>query len=52
MASPSPQKAGRGAKARICVHCGRAFRRTEHLERHVRTRKPAIGVGVMGGEDD
>jgi hypothetical protein len=49
MPSPSPQKAGRGAKARICVHCGRAFRRTEHLERHVRTRKPAIGVGDMGG---
>lgn len=49
MPSPSPQKAGRGAKARICVHCGRAFRRTEHLERHVRTRKRTVGVGVMRG---
>ncbi|KAL2867862.1 C2H2-type zinc finger protein [Aspergillus lucknowensis] len=26
-----------GAKTRTCVHCGRSFRRTEHLERHVRT---------------
>ncbi|KAJ5649597.1 uncharacterized protein N7484_003320 [Penicillium longicatenatum] len=34
--SPSPQIKGR-AKARICNHCGRGFRRTEHLERHVRT---------------
>jgi hypothetical protein len=49
MPSPSPQKAGRSAKARICVHCGRAFRRTEHLERHVRTRKRTVGVGVMRG---
>ncbi|RAH47865.1 uncharacterized protein BO95DRAFT_461615 [Aspergillus brunneoviolaceus CBS 621.78] len=34
-----------GAKSRICVHCGRSFRRTEHLERHVRTHtkeKPYI----------
>ncbi|KAF9891207.1 hypothetical protein FE257_004771 [Aspergillus nanangensis] len=34
-----------GAKARICEHCGRSFRRTEHLERHVRTHtkeKPYI----------
>ncbi|KAJ5176915.1 uncharacterized protein N7482_002792 [Penicillium canariense] len=47
MPSPSPQKLGRGAKARICIHCGRAFRRTEHLERHVRTHtkeKPFICV--------
>ncbi|KAL4925138.1 C2H2-type zinc finger protein [Aspergillus undulatus] len=29
--------AGAGAKTRTCVHCGRSFRRTEHLERHVRT---------------
>ncbi|KAJ6130270.1 hypothetical protein N7512_003050 [Penicillium capsulatum] len=35
MPSPSPQ-AGR-AKVRVCIHCGRGFRRTEHLERHVRT---------------
>ncbi|KKK15442.1 hypothetical protein ARAM_005354 [Aspergillus rambellii] len=26
-----------GAKSRICIHCGRSFRRTEHLERHIRT---------------
>ncbi|KAL2852123.1 hypothetical protein BJX68DRAFT_59280 [Aspergillus pseudodeflectus] len=26
-----------GTKSRTCVHCGRSFRRTEHLERHVRT---------------
>ncbi|KAJ6107473.1 hypothetical protein N7523_008796 [Penicillium sp. IBT 18751x] len=45
MPSPSPQTSGRGAKARICIHCGRGFRRTEHLERHVRTHtkeKPFI----------
>lgn len=47
MASPSPQRTGRGVKARICNHCGRAFRRTEHLERHVRTRKLSLGVGVV-----
>jgi hypothetical protein len=28
-----------GTKSRTCVHCGRTFRRTEHLERHVRTRE-------------
>ncbi|KAJ5573692.1 uncharacterized protein N7459_008119 [Penicillium hispanicum] len=45
MSSPSPQPKGRAAKARICGHCGRGFRRTEHLERHVRTHtkeKPFI----------
>lgn len=36
MPSPSP---ARGARVRICVHCSRTFRRTEHLERHIRTRK-------------
>ncbi|KAJ5653267.1 hypothetical protein N7490_000270 [Penicillium lividum] len=44
MTSPSPQVKSR-AKARICNHCGRGFRRTEHLERHVRTHtkeKPFI----------
>ncbi len=24
--------------AKTCPHCGRTFKRTEHLERHVRTR--------------
>ena len=24
---------------RRCSHCGRTFKRTEHLERHVRTRE-------------
>lgn len=47
MPSPSPQTAGRGAKARICIHCGRGFRRTEHLERHVRTRKYRWGHAIM-----
>ena len=41
-ASPAPRGARRSsigaAKARVCVHCGRNFRRTEHLERHIRTR--------------
>lgn len=23
---------------RLCPHCGRSFKRSEHLERHVRTR--------------
>lgn len=39
--SHSPRGARRSsveAKPRVCVHCGRSFRRTEHLERHVRTR--------------
>ncbi|KAJ5104562.1 hypothetical protein NUU61_001909 [Penicillium alfredii] len=47
MPSPSPQmqRGARGGKARVCIHCGRNFRRTEHLERHVRTHtkeKPFI----------
>ena len=28
----------RAGDARSCLHCGRTFKRTEHLERHVRTR--------------
>ncbi|PYH98670.1 hypothetical protein BO71DRAFT_425917 [Aspergillus ellipticus CBS 707.79] len=52
MLSQSPSQSARssrrssvGAKSRVCVHCGRTFRRTEHLERHVRTHtkeKPYI----------
>ena len=36
-----------GAKARVCVHCGRSFRRTEHLERHVRTRNIYPPYGLL-----
>ncbi|PWY96412.1 C2H2 type zinc finger domain protein [Aspergillus sclerotioniger CBS 115572] len=39
------RRSNAGAKTRVCVHCGRSFRRTEHLERHVRTHtkeKPYI----------
>ncbi|KAB8233121.1 uncharacterized protein BDW43DRAFT_94552 [Aspergillus alliaceus] len=49
--SPQPRGTRRssvGAKARVCDHCGRTFRRTEHLERHVRTlilRSDAIRFG-------
>ena len=28
-----------GGNVRLCPHCGRTFKRTEHLSRHVRTRK-------------
>lgn len=28
-----------GSNIRLCPHCGRTFKRTEHLSRHVRTRK-------------
>ncbi|EMT68886.1 hypothetical protein FOC4_g10004981 [Fusarium odoratissimum] len=28
---------GAGVNLRMCPHCGRTFKRTEHLERHVRT---------------
>lgn len=30
---------GGGGNLRMCPHCGRTFKRTEHLERHVRTRE-------------
>lgn len=30
---------GLGPDARSCPHCGRTFKRTEHLDRHVRTRQ-------------
>ncbi|RMJ26257.1 hypothetical protein PHISP_02889 [Aspergillus sp. HF37] len=32
-----PSAAAAAARPRVCIHCGRSFRRTEHLERHVRT---------------
>ncbi|MBE3041822.1 C2H2-type zinc finger protein [Candidatus Bathyarchaeota archaeon] len=28
--------------SRSCPHCGRSFRRTEHLERHIRTRSSPL----------
>lgn len=28
-----------GGNLRMCAHCGRTFKRTEHLERHIRTRE-------------
>ncbi|KAI3547493.1 hypothetical protein CABS01_11122 [Colletotrichum abscissum] len=39
------RRTGHGPDARSCPHCGRTFKRTEHLERHVRTHtkeKPFI----------
>ncbi|OBR14779.1 C2H2 type zinc finger domain protein [Colletotrichum higginsianum IMI 349063] len=39
------RRTGNGPDARSCPHCGRTFKRTEHLERHVRTHtkeKPFI----------
>ncbi|KAK1980686.1 hypothetical protein LZ30DRAFT_594285 [Colletotrichum cereale] len=39
------RRTGNGPEARACPHCGRTFKRTEHLERHVRTHtkeKPFI----------
>ena len=38
---PNKRRTGLRAKrggVRRCSHCGRTFKRTEHLERHVRTR--------------
>ncbi|KAI6503341.1 hypothetical protein MCOR11_000945 [Pyricularia oryzae] len=54
--SPSPgapvrrrqrRRAPDGSSSRSCPHCGRTFKRTEHLERHVRTHtkeKPFICI--------
>ncbi|KAL0932476.1 uncharacterized protein CTRU02_213429 [Colletotrichum truncatum] len=39
------RRTGHGPDTRSCPHCGRTFKRTEHLERHVRTHtkeKPFI----------
>lgn len=38
---------GHGPDARSCSHCGRTFKRTEHLERHVRTRQSSIPFYVV-----
>ncbi|KAG8159108.1 hypothetical protein KVR01_010769 [Diaporthe batatas] len=40
-----------GPDARSCPHCGRTFKRTEHLERHIRTHtkeKPFVCPGRCG----
>ncbi|KAI4856339.1 amidase signature enzyme [Aureobasidium sp. EXF-8846] len=36
-----------GANARLCPHCGRTFKRTEHLSRHVRTRESTNKPQIM-----
>lgn len=43
-AESTPNKRRKGLRekhigVRRCSHCGRTFKRTEHLERHVRTRE-------------
>lgn len=35
--APQPKRR-RTIREKQCTHCGRTFKRTEHLERHVRTR--------------
>lgn len=37
---------GLGPDARSCPHCGRTFKRTEHLDRHVRTRQSSHSVSL------
>ncbi|KAH0377641.1 amidase signature enzyme, partial [Aureobasidium melanogenum] len=45
-----------GGNARVCPHCGRTFKRTEHLSRHVRTHtkeKPfSCNCGASFGRRD
>ena len=46
-AQSPPNKRRKGLRdkhvgARKCTHCGRTFKRTEHLERHVRTRENSL----------
>lgn len=38
-ANGASRRSSVAARPRVCTHCGRNFRRTEHLERHIRTRK-------------
>jgi hypothetical protein len=39
----APQtKRRRTIREKQCTHCGRTFKRTEHLERHVRTREAPL----------
>lgn len=48
--APTPVRRRRrtlGPDARSCPHCGRAFKRTEHLDRHVRTRQLHFNVVTL-----
>jgi hypothetical protein len=36
--APQPKRR-RTIREKQCTHCGRTFKRTEHLERHIRTRE-------------
>lgn len=36
---PGRRRRELGSESKTCSHCGRSFKRTEHLERHLRTRE-------------